>query len=94
MALTIDNPKVAELARELSERTGAPIADVIEKALQRELHHAELTQRRSAPYDSEKLLRSVTQLREVLGIVPGTVDFEEFMKEADGFLYDEHGVPH
>lgn len=80
MALSIRNPKVERLARELSQRTGTTMTEIIHKALLRyDKENAKASQERT-----KRILEIGRRCAAVPDKVPGTMD--------DIIGYDEFGA--
>jgi antitoxin VapB len=83
MPLSIRNPKVESLARDVARRTGETLTQAIERALEQRLAHLRTNREKQAK------LRKVRRIVERFNRRP-TLD----SRTADEILgYDEHGLP-
>jgi antitoxin VapB len=80
--LHIENPKAAALARELAERTGESVSDVVVHALE---HEIERNPRRRERASREEILKIVEEMHKLPILDPRSAD------ELVG--YDEDGLP-
>jgi antitoxin VapB len=87
MALHIRSPRVDELARKVSERTGETLTDAIERALSERLARLDVADRNNEQAMFDKLMEISDRAAKHLNKTRKSST--ELLDE----LYDEHGLP-
>lgn len=90
MALTIENPEIDRLARELAAKTGESVENAVLRALREQMARQPKFEPTKFPTNDGSVIRAFEELRQRFEKLPVLDD-----RSADEILgYDESGLPH